>query len=81
MKCLSDPPQSFPPLLQDAFLPGPLPVTTVTNFLSAPLPAGLPLGTYTMALALTPPNAFADGIVDAADLLAVAAATFTVAGP
>jgi hypothetical protein len=75
--CLSSSPAGFAPYAQGASLPGSLPETTLAPFWEVVLPAGLPAGTYTLFLALTPPGALADGRIDAADVLALTSATFT----
>ncbi|HEV8673016.1 MAG TPA: hypothetical protein VGX21_03140 [Methylomirabilota bacterium] len=75
--CLSSSPAGFAPFFQGASLPGSLPETTLAPFWQFVLPPGLPAGTYTLFLALTPPGALLDGRIDPEDLLALTSASFT----
>jgi hypothetical protein len=77
LTCLSAPPQSFPALVQNAVVPGSLPLTAVTDFLSFVWPATAPAGTYTFVFALTTPGAFADGIVGPDEFIATSTAIAT----
>jgi hypothetical protein len=77
--CRSAPPQTFPPFMANASLPASMPEITLAPFWQFVLPPGLPPGAYTMFMVITPPGAFVDGRVDAADLLAVTTSTFIYA--
>jgi hypothetical protein len=58
------------------FIPGAPATITNPNFFSFTWPAGLPSGTYTLAVATTLPSAFTDGTIGVADISAVATDTF-----
>jgi hypothetical protein len=77
-RCLTASPASFPPLIREVSLPASLPATAVPGFFRVVLPPGVPPGDYLVFLALTAPEAFADGVADAGDVIAVATAGFTV---
>ncbi|MGH7263372.1 MAG: hypothetical protein ACREMB_00760 [Candidatus Rokuibacteriota bacterium] len=72
LACVSDPPQTFEPLVQNVVVHGPMAPTTLFNVVSQTLPAGTPPGVYTLFLVVTTPGAFADGGVGPAELLAIA---------
>lgn len=65
-------PQTFPALFSNVPIPAAFPLVTIPGFLSIVLPAGTPAGTYTFAILMTPPGAFADGNVGPADISAFA---------
>jgi hypothetical protein len=77
LSCLSASPAAFPALFHEVSVPGGLPPITFPTFFSTVLPA-LPPGPYVVFVAAAPPEAFVDGTIDPADLLAVAGAGFTV---
>lgn len=77
MTCGSAPPQSFAPLMRSVMVAGPVTGARVTDFWDLPWATGLPAGRYTLFIVLTSPNAFDDGRVDPADLLATAVDTVT----
>jgi glucose/arabinose dehydrogenase len=77
--CRSAPPQTFPALFRAVTLPGQLPATSFP-LSSLQWPTGAPPGTYIFFFLLTPPNAFADGSMDAPDLLALSTLSVTL-GP
>jgi photosystem II stability/assembly factor-like uncharacterized protein len=79
IRCLSSSPQGFPALFPGLTLERHLPATTLPDFFTSSIPVGLPAGAYTVFFAITPANAFADGVLDPTDLIAFATATFTVA--
>jgi hypothetical protein len=60
--CDSASPAAFPPLFRNVTIPGNLPTTTLTDFFSSQWTADLPPGTWTFALVLTSPGAFAAGV-------------------
>ncbi len=60
--CASGPLSSFTPLFRGVTIPGNLLTTTVADFFAAQWTADLPPGTWTFALVLTGPGAFAAGI-------------------
>lgn len=70
-------PQDFPPLFSNVLIPGGFPQVTIPNFFSLIWPAGIPGGPFTVAIFMTPPLAFADGIVGPTDISAFAADSFT----
>ncbi len=78
VKCPSDSPSTFPRFLAGVTVPGGLPLTTVPGFFSAPLPSGMPAGTYLVFFALTRRGAFLDGTFDGDDVLAGSQAIFVV---
>ena len=55
-----------------------LPATAVPGFFRVGLPPGMPPGDYLVFLALTAPEAFADGVADPGGVIAVATAALTV---
>lgn len=71
LTCLSASPQTFVPLAQNASIPGALPTTVMTNFLSFVWPPNAPAGTYVIFVAFTRPGTL-DIIV-----VAVVSASFT----
>lgn len=72
----SAPPQTFPPVSANLFIPGAPAAITNPNFFSFTWPPGLPSGTYTVALVTTLPFAFTDGTNGPADISAAATGTF-----
>jgi hypothetical protein len=60
-------PQSFAPLFASMTIPAFLPTTAVTSF-GLTWPTGIPAGTFTFLIFVTPPGAFADGNVGPIDL-------------
>lgn len=70
--CASAPPETFPATAPGVLLSA-LPPTAVPNFWSVAWASGNPPGTYTFVIVLTPAGAFADGVVDAGDFLAIGA--------
>jgi hypothetical protein len=77
LTCASTAPQGFAPLMRGVMVAGPVTGVRVPDFWSLPWAAGLPAGRYTLFMVLTSPNAFDDGRVDPADLLATAVDTVT----
>jgi hypothetical protein len=75
--CASAAAQSFTPLMRSVMVAGPVTGVRVTDFWNLPWAAGLPPGRDTLFMVLTSPNAFDDGRVDPADLLATAVDTVT----
>lgn len=75
MTCASPAPQGFAPLMRSVMVAGPVTGVRVTDFWNLPWAAGLPPGRYTLFMVLTSPNAFDDGRVAPADLLATAVDT------
>jgi hypothetical protein len=78
LRCLTASPATFPPLIREVPLPASLPATAVPGFFSVVLPPGIPPGDYVAFVALTAPEAFADGGADPGDVIAVAVVQFTV---
>ena len=77
VRCVNTaPPQSFPALFSNVSIPAALPLTTILNFFSLVWPAGIPGGTFTLAIFMTPPMAFADGSVGPTDISAFATDSF-----
>lgn len=71
LTCLSQAPQTFPPLFQRLTLSANLPPTTIVNFFNFVWRVGAPNGTYTLFGAVTPPGAFADGSLGPTQFTAV----------
>jgi subtilisin family serine protease len=63
-------PQSFAPLFASMTIPAFLPTTAVTSF-GLTWPTGIPAGTFTFLILVTPPGAFADGNVGPTDITAL----------
>lgn len=78
VKCPSDSPSTFPRFVAGVTVPGGLPLTTVPGFFTAPLPPGMPTGTYLVFFALARRGAFLDGTFDADDVLAGSQVIFVV---
>jgi hypothetical protein len=78
IKCPADSPSTFPRFLAGVTVPGGLPLTAVPGFFSAPLPVGMPPGTYLVFFALARRGAFLDGSFDADDVLAGSQVIFVV---
>ncbi len=78
--CLSASPETFPPMFRSVSIPAELPATLIPDFWGFEWTPSLAAGAYTFFLVLTPPDALADGRVDATDLIATAFYTLTL-GP
>jgi hypothetical protein len=78
LTCLSSSPAGFSPLVHEVAVPAGLPPTAFPVFFSHALPPVLPLGSYAVFAAATPPEAFLDGTLDPGDVLAVTAAPFAI---
>jgi hypothetical protein len=75
--CVSAPPQSFPAVIHNVTFPTSAVPLTLANFFSLVWPATMPAGTYVVAILVTPPGAFADGVVNPSDLIVLATASVT----
>src|SRR5262249_34368958 len=77
---LDDNPQTFPPLIPNRSIPYGVNNTREDIFVFT-FSGNEPLGTYVLFTFLTPPGAFADGRVDAGDILVLDARPFTTTPP
>ncbi len=68
VRCGSAPPETFPAYAENLAIPAGA-YLNLPDILNLTWPAGAPSGLYTFALVATPPGAFADGSIDAQDLL------------
>jgi hypothetical protein len=76
LRCQSASVATFPPFVANVTIPAAIDVA-VHDLVAFTWPAGAPPGTYTLAIVATAPSAFADGVLDPGDILALGARDLT----